>query len=171
MDYPIVIVALSEDDGGGWAGFVPDLPGCMSDGETRVEALTNTEDAIGEWLDACAQMGREAPKPGSAAAEVMALLKEFQDKILKLAEMLHTLSGKHKELDAQFRKLVERVEKLEASKLKPLLRKVHTLSGNNDDIVEKARDLEALMEANAHLLETPRGITTELPRIPKPLHV
>ncbi|MGH1356548.1 MAG: type II toxin-antitoxin system HicB family antitoxin [Thalassovita sp.] len=33
-DYPIVLVPLCEEDGGGFAAYVPDLPGCMSDGET-----------------------------------------------------------------------------------------------------------------------------------------
>ena len=53
-DYPIVIVPLSAENGGGWLGFAPDLPGCMSDGETRAEAGANATDAISEWLDECA---------------------------------------------------------------------------------------------------------------------
>ncbi len=33
--YTVVIKALSDEDGGGYVATVPDLPGCMSDGETR----------------------------------------------------------------------------------------------------------------------------------------
>ena len=91
MDYPVVIVPLSEDDGGGWLGFAPDLPGCMSDGETRTEAITNTEDAILEWLDDCAEMGEEAPAPGSSVEKGMAELKKLLNKVDKL-------SGENKEL-------------------------------------------------------------------------
>jgi antitoxin HicB len=50
-DYPIVIEPLSKEDGGGFVAIVPDLPGCMSDGETREEAARNVADAIISWID------------------------------------------------------------------------------------------------------------------------
>lgn len=34
LTYPIVIEPLPPYDGGGFSALVPDLPGCMSDGET-----------------------------------------------------------------------------------------------------------------------------------------
>ena len=34
--YAVVIELLSDEDGGGFLAIVPDLLGCMSDGETRV---------------------------------------------------------------------------------------------------------------------------------------
>lgn len=49
--YTLVIEPLSEEDGGGFFATVPDLPGCMSDGETAEEAVTNVQDAIRCWLD------------------------------------------------------------------------------------------------------------------------
>ena len=45
--YPALIRPLSEDEGGGWLVEYPDLPGCMSDGETPEEALQNGRDAVG----------------------------------------------------------------------------------------------------------------------------
>jgi antitoxin HicB len=66
-DYAIVIMPLSVEDGGGFAGYVPDLPGCTSDGETYEEALANTQDAIAAWIDMNVEMGRPAPLPGTAA--------------------------------------------------------------------------------------------------------
>lgn len=66
MDYAIVITPLSKKDGGGFAGYVPDLPGCMSDGESREEALANTRLAIREWIDTAKELGRNIPAPGSA---------------------------------------------------------------------------------------------------------
>ena len=107
MDYPIVIVPLSEDDGGGWLGFVPDLPGCMSDGETQAEAAANATDAISEWLNECERVGRKAPEPGSMAAKVKAELKKLVDKV-------HSLSSENKNLDAQLKKLAKKFEELEA---------------------------------------------------------
>lgn len=32
MEYPILLVSLAEDDGGGFLAVAPDLQGCMSDG-------------------------------------------------------------------------------------------------------------------------------------------
>ena len=48
---------------------VPDLPGCMSDGETPQEAITNVQDAIEAWLEAAATSARnpEAVTTGSVA--------------------------------------------------------------------------------------------------------
>ena len=48
-DLKIIIEKLSEEDGGGYKATVPDMPGCMSDGETRAEAATNVEEAIIAW--------------------------------------------------------------------------------------------------------------------------
>ncbi len=63
MRYTVVIDALSDEDGGGFFATVPDLPGCMSDGETRAEAAHNVEDAIARWIDAAVEMGRQVPAP------------------------------------------------------------------------------------------------------------
>jgi antitoxin HicB len=61
--YKVVIEPLSSDDGGGFLATVPELPGCMSDGETRAEALSNVEDAIATWLHCAKKMGRVVPPP------------------------------------------------------------------------------------------------------------
>ena len=62
-DYKVVIEPLSEADGGGFLATVPELDGCMSDGETRAEALWNVEDAIATWLYCARKMGRAIPEP------------------------------------------------------------------------------------------------------------
>jgi antitoxin HicB len=61
--YRIVIEPLSEEDGGGFLATVPELPGCMSDGETDVEALENAHDAITCWIEEATRLGRQIPKP------------------------------------------------------------------------------------------------------------
>jgi predicted RNase H-like HicB family nuclease len=53
QDYQVVVGPLSEEDGGGYGATVPELPGCMSDGETPQEALENVYDAIACWVEAC----------------------------------------------------------------------------------------------------------------------
>ena len=67
-DYEVRIRPLSEEDGGGFFAEVPELPGCMSDGETPQEALENAYDAISCWMEAAKEMGRPVPEPKRAAA-------------------------------------------------------------------------------------------------------
>lgn len=63
-DYPFELRPLAENEGGGWLITFPDLPGCMSDGETPEEAMSNGKDAAAAWLQAAKESGREVPLPG-----------------------------------------------------------------------------------------------------------
>lgn len=63
QQYRIKLRPLTADEGGGWLAEVPDLPGCMSDGNTPEEAARNVQDAIEEWLAAARDMGRRIPEP------------------------------------------------------------------------------------------------------------
>ena len=62
-DYPVLIEALAAEDGGGYLATVPDLPGCMSDGETRELAARNVDDAIKAWIEESRALGRAIPVP------------------------------------------------------------------------------------------------------------
>lgn len=42
---------------------VPELPGCMADGETAVQALENAEKIIEEWIETAKEIGRDIPHP------------------------------------------------------------------------------------------------------------
>lgn len=61
QNYEVRIRPLSEEQGGGFFAEVPELPGCMSDGETPQEALENAYDAITCWIEAAKKMGRQIP--------------------------------------------------------------------------------------------------------------
>jgi predicted RNase H-like HicB family nuclease len=63
LDYAVLVEPLPEAEGGGFVAAVPDLPGCMSDGETPEEALANVRDAIAAWIDEARALGREIPPP------------------------------------------------------------------------------------------------------------
>lgn len=56
------IVYWSQDDQK-WLVDVPELPGCMADGETAEEALQNAEVIIDEWIDTAKALGRAIPEP------------------------------------------------------------------------------------------------------------
>lgn len=41
---------------------VPELPGCMADGETYQEALNQVEMIISEWIETAQELGRPIPQ-------------------------------------------------------------------------------------------------------------
>jgi antitoxin HicB len=63
LEYPVIIEPLPEDEGGGFVALVPDLPGCMSDGETAQEALASVQDAVAAWIEEATALGRPVPRP------------------------------------------------------------------------------------------------------------
>ncbi len=63
LDYSILVEPLPAEDGGGFVATVPDLPGCMSDGETPEEALANVRDAVAAWIEEARALGRPVPEP------------------------------------------------------------------------------------------------------------
>ena len=63
LEYPVVIQPLPRGEGGGFVALVPDLPGCMSDGETAEAALTSVMDAVTAWIEEANATGRPVPPP------------------------------------------------------------------------------------------------------------
>ena len=59
--YEIVIHWSNEDDC--FIATVPELAGCMADGETQEEVLQNVNTVISEWLETARLLGREIPEP------------------------------------------------------------------------------------------------------------
>ena len=57
-----IIVYWSEDDHA-YISEAPELSGCMADGKTYQEALSNIEVIIGEWIDTAKVAGRIIPVP------------------------------------------------------------------------------------------------------------
>lgn len=57
-----IIMYWSNDDGA-FIAEVPELPGCMADGATYQEALSNVAIIIDEWLETAKELGREIPTP------------------------------------------------------------------------------------------------------------
>jgi predicted RNase H-like HicB family nuclease len=57
-----IIIYWSEEDKA-FIAEVPELPGCMADGKTYREALSNAEVVIAEWIDTAKELGRTIPQP------------------------------------------------------------------------------------------------------------
>ena len=56
------IIYWSEEDNS-FIVEVPELPGCMADGETVGEAIANAEVVIREWIETAEERGQEIPNP------------------------------------------------------------------------------------------------------------
>ena len=57
-----VILYWSEEDNA-YIAEVPELSGCMADGDSMVDALRNVETIIAEWIETAKELGREIPTP------------------------------------------------------------------------------------------------------------
>ena len=58
MKYPVLI---EQDEDGVFVAQVPELPGCISEGQTREEALENVKDAIAGYLESLAKHDEPVP--------------------------------------------------------------------------------------------------------------
>jgi len=61
IKYEIIIFWSDEDQS--FIAEVPELAGCMADGETYQKALKNTEVVIADWIETATMLGREIPVP------------------------------------------------------------------------------------------------------------
>ena len=59
--YELIIFWSEEDDA--FVAEVPELPGCMADGETYQKAVANAEQAIQLWIETAKELGRPIPDP------------------------------------------------------------------------------------------------------------
>jgi predicted RNase H-like HicB family nuclease len=55
------VILFPDHEDGGWVAEVPSLPGCISQGETREEAILNIRDAIETWIEGAKQVGMTIP--------------------------------------------------------------------------------------------------------------
>ena len=67
MNLPYRPELLPDPDEGGYVVRYPDLPGCLTTGETINDALANAEDAKRSWLMAALEDGVKIEEPASLA--------------------------------------------------------------------------------------------------------
>ena len=61
MKYEIILFWSEEDNA--YIAEVPELPGCMADGNSYEEALKNAEIVIEEWIETAKELNRTIPEP------------------------------------------------------------------------------------------------------------
>jgi len=62
-------VLIETDEDGMFVAEVPSLPGCISQGKTRAEAIVNAKEAIAAYLESLQKHGE--PVPPSVTEEVV----------------------------------------------------------------------------------------------------
>ena len=82
MKLPYTIELTPDTDEGGFVASYPDLPGCLSIGDTAEEAVANAIDAKRAWLEAALEDGVEIQEPSS--------LKDYSGQFkLRIPRSLH----------------------------------------------------------------------------------
>jgi predicted RNase H-like HicB family nuclease len=61
MKYEIIIYWSEQD--GHYIAEVPELPGCMADGETLEETLAMAKEVMQLWIETAIEDGHHVPKP------------------------------------------------------------------------------------------------------------
>lgn len=86
MSYRMEIV--EDKDEGGFVVSYPDLPGCITCGETVEKAVANASDAKREWIEAALEEGIKINEPDS--------LEDYSGQFkLRLPRSLHRLLTEH----------------------------------------------------------------------------
>lgn len=97
--YTVVVVPDEED--GGYYAYIPDLQGCMGDGETPQDAVVDVISASHAWVEAQQERGAEIPKPGEESERIDQQMREQADYIQKLENDLAVANRAIRELKAQ----------------------------------------------------------------------
>ena len=85
---PYKMELVPDTDEGGFVVSFPDLPGCLSSGETMEQAITNAEDAKKAWLKAALEDGILINEPDS--------LNEYSGQFkLRMPKSLHRRLAEH----------------------------------------------------------------------------
>lgn len=66
------VILIPDYEDGGYTVEVPSLPGCISEGDTIEEALTNIQEAIALWIEVTQERGEPIPED-KLNAQIMVL--------------------------------------------------------------------------------------------------
>lgn len=78
-------ISLEPDPNGGFAVSVPELPGCVSQGETVEEAYQMIRDAMAAWIQSALDRGDPIPAPGEYSGKILLRLPKSLHRELALA--------------------------------------------------------------------------------------
>ena len=88
VSYPYKMEIVQDSDEGGYIISFPDLPGCLSVGDSIEEAIHNAEDAKRVWIEAALEDGIDISKPDS--------IEKYSGQFkLRLPKSLHKSLSEH----------------------------------------------------------------------------
>jgi predicted RNase H-like HicB family nuclease len=61
IKYELIVYWSDADDA--FIVEIPELPGCMADGETYEQAVAHARQVIEEWIETARELGRPVPEP------------------------------------------------------------------------------------------------------------
>lgn len=92
IEYPIKLYKENMENNTYWVAEHSDLPGCISHGETKLEAIANLDDAKISWIYTALSEGLSIPEPGyksnieeCSGRILLRLPKELHYKLLQKA--------------------------------------------------------------------------------------
>lgn len=92
MNLPYKMEIVPDMDEGGFVALFPDLPGCITVGDTIEEVIRNMIDAKKAWLEAELEVGATIPEPDD--------LKEYSGQFkLRIPKSLHKQLAEHSKLE------------------------------------------------------------------------
>ncbi len=66
LEYPIELFRRDDEGDQYWVAEIPDLPGCVADGDTPDEAVESLQEAKRLWMEARLEYGHPIPEPTDA---------------------------------------------------------------------------------------------------------
>lgn len=90
MRYTVVVVPDEED--GGYYAYIPDLQGCLGDGETPQDAVSDVISALHAWIEVQRERGAHIPQPGEESDRIDQQLQERADEIERLKARLQKIA-------------------------------------------------------------------------------
>lgn len=106
-------VAWSDEDKA-FIATIPELPGCMTDASSRIEAIKELFDAKAAWIEACRKAGNPIPQPQRfAAAQAHGDVREGSNALLpriltgEMACILEDCDGPENQKPAAVKALIE----------------------------------------------------------------
>jgi predicted RNase H-like HicB family nuclease len=68
LKYALMITWSDEDES--FVVEVPELPGCMADGETYEQAVSNAQHVIAEWIEVAQELGRSRDRDQEIGTDI-----------------------------------------------------------------------------------------------------
>lgn len=78
-------VCIERDPEGGFVVTVPELPGCISQGDTVEEAYQMIRDAMAAWISSALEHGEPVPEPSDYSGRILVRVSRSLHRELVLA--------------------------------------------------------------------------------------